>query len=151
MPSLMTNRGKYLILQGVFRNTGLPTNFYMALADQTTTPTVDHNIFSEHTEIPAGNGYTSGGISLARNGTDFDVLTEDDTNDRALVQAKDLVWTASGGNLPASGTGARWMDCLDDNVTIGSRQIFGSFDLVSNRTVSSGQTLTIQNAEFRLT
>jgi len=151
MASLVTNRGKYLILQGVFRNAGLPTSFYMALADQTTTPTVDHNAFSEHTEVPAGNGYTSGGIALARNATDWDVLTEDDTNDRALVQAKDLVWTASGGNLPASGTGARWLDCLDDNVTIGSRQIFGSFDLVSNRTVSDGQTLTIQNPEFRLT
>jgi len=151
MASLMTNRGKYLILQGVFRNTGLPTNIYMALADQTTTPTVDHNTFSEHTEIPAGNGYTSGGMSLARNATDWDVLTEDDTNDRALVQAKDLVWTAAGGNLPGSGTGARWLDCIDDNVTIGSRQIIGAFDLASNRTVSSGQTLTIQNAEFRLT
>ena len=151
MASLVTNRGKYLILQGVFRNMGLPASFYMALADQTTTPTVDHNAFSEHTEVPAGNGYTSGGIALARNATDWDVLTEDDTNDRALVQAKDLVWTASGGNLPASGTGARWLDCLDDNVTIGSRQIFGSFDLASNRTVSDGQTLTIQNAEFRLT
>src|SRR3989337_1388057 len=54
MASLVTNRGKYLILQGVFRNAGLPTSFYMALADQTTTPTVDHNAFNEHTKVPAG-------------------------------------------------------------------------------------------------
>src|SRR4030065_1478894 len=118
MASLVTNRGKYLILQGGFRNAGLPTSFYMALADQTTTPTVDHNAFNEHTEVPAGNGYTSGGIALARNATDWDVLTEDDTNDRALVQAKDLVWTASGGTLAASGTGDPWLPRPRHNHTI---------------------------------
>src|SRR4030067_541469 len=143
MASLVTNRGKYLILQGGSRTAGPPPSFYMALADQTTTPTVDHNAFNEHTEVPAGNGYTSGGIALARNATDWDVLTEADPNARALVQAKALVWTASGGTLPASGTGARWLDCLDDNVTIGSRQIFGSFDRGSNRTLFDGQQLTI--------
>ena len=56
-------------------------------------------------KIAAGNGYTANGISVARNTTDWDVLTQDDTNDRALVQLKNIVWTASGGPIPSSGGG----------------------------------------------
>lgn len=146
-----TNRGKYNALNILYRNGTEPTNFYAFLATSAATPTADTNTKSEMTEIATGNGYTAGGISLNRDATDFDVLTEDDTNDRALIQAKDLVWTASGGSLPGSGNGARWLITTDDNVTLGSREVYSFHDLVSDRTVSSGQTLTIQNAEWRLT
>lgn len=139
-----------MALQGVFRNTGLPTNFYVALCTSAVTPTADTNTLSELTEIAAGNGYTSGGISLARNATDFDVLTEDDANDRALTQIKDLIWTAAGGPIPASGGGARWAVITDDNATVGSRQVFAYWDLASDRSVASGQTLTLQNCELRI-
>lgn len=147
----LTNRGKYLMLQAYFRNTGAPTNFYAALVTSAVAPTVDTNTLSELTEIAAGNGYTSGGISLARNATDFDVLTEDDVNDRGEVQTKDLVWTASGGNLPASGSGARYLVITTDEVTVGNRQVVAFFDLVSDRTVSDGQPLTLQDATIRAT
>lgn len=146
-----TNRGKYLILQSFFRNTGAPTVFYLALFDSSVAPTADTNVVSDLGQIPAGNGYTSGGISVARNATDFDVLTEDDANDRALIQLKDEVWTASGGNLPGSGTGARYAGLTDDNATVGSRQVVAFFDLSSNRVVSDTQSLTLQNVEMRLT
>lgn len=148
-----TNRGKFLILQGVFRNTGLPTNFFIALVTSATAPTPDINTLSELTEIAAGNGYTAGGISLTKNATDFDVLTEDDagTNDRAFVQVKDVIWTAATGSLPASGNGARYAVLLDDNATVGSRQVLAYWDLTSDRVVSVGQTLTLQNCELRLT
>jgi hypothetical protein len=122
----------------------------MALCTSATTPTADTNTLSEMTQIASGNGYTTNGIQLTPNATDFDVFTEDDTNDRALIQIKDLVWTASGGNLPASGNGARWAVLTDDNATAGSRQIEDWFDLVSDRTVSDTQTLTLQNCEKRL-
>lgn len=146
-----TNRGKYLALGVFFRGVAAPTAFYMALVTSAAAPGADLNTLSELTEIAAGNGYTSGGISVARNATDFDVYTEDDANDRALIQIKDLVWTASGGTLPASGGGARYAVLTDDNVTVGSRQVVGFFDLSSDRSVSSGQTLTLQDCEFRLT
>jgi hypothetical protein len=115
------------------------------------TPTQDTNLKSELTEIATGNGYSLGGIAVARNSTDFDVLTEDDTNDWALIQLKDIVWTASGGSIPASGNGARWALLTDAHATPASREIIAYFDLVSDRTVSSGQTLTLQNCELRLT
>jgi hypothetical protein len=146
-----TNRGKFLILQGVFRNTGLPTNFFVALVTSATAPSDTTNVLSDLTEIAAGNGYTAGGISLTKNSTDFSTLTEDDVNHIAKILVKNLVWTASGGTLPASGAGARYAVLLDDNATVGSRQVLAFWDLVSNQIISSGQTLTLQNCELRFT
>lgn len=146
-----TNRGKMLILDTYFRAATPPTNFYVALVTSATAPTADTNTLSQLTEIAAGNGYTSGGISLSRNSTDFDTLTENDTNDRGELLIKDLVWTASGGPLPASGNGARYAVLTTDEVTVGNRQVIAFWDLTSDRSVSVGQTLTLQNCELRLT
>lgn len=145
-----TNKGKFRMLGWVFNGVSLPTNFYVALVTSATAPTADTNTLSQLTEITAGNGYTSGGISLSKNTTDFDVITEDDTNDRGHIEIKDLVWTASGGSLPASGNGARYAVLTDDNATVGSREVYAYWDLSSDRTVSSGQTLTLQNSALRL-
>ena len=146
-----TNRGKYHYLSQVVLNPTEKTNYYLALITDAAAPTVDTDTYTGLTEVPAGNGYTSGGLIIARNATDFDVVTEDDTNDVAYWQLKDMVWTASGGSLPASGTGARYAIFTDDNGTVASREVYHWFDLVSNRIVSSGQTLTLQNVEARLT
>lgn len=146
-----TNKFKYRLLGYLFRNQTRPTNLYAFLITSAVAPTADTNTKSELTEIATGNGYTAGGISLTPNATDFDVWTEDDTNDIAYVQIKDLVWTASGGNLPASGNGARYAVLTDDNATPASREVFTFWSLVSDRTVSDTQTLTLQNAEVRLT
>lgn len=146
-----TNRGKKILLEELFRNPAELTNFYVALVTSAAAPTADTNIFSELTEIANGNGYTTGGYALARNSTDIDVLTEDDTSDVAYVQVKDVVWTAAGGSLPGAGNGARYAVLLDDNITVGSRQVLAFWDLTSDRVVSSGQTLTLQNLELRLT
>ena len=153
MASSVTNRGKKQILGQQFRNDAEPTNYFLALALATPTPTVDVNLFAdaEVDEIVAGNGYTAGGISLARNSTDFDVLTEDDTNDRALIQLKNIVWTAAGGNLPASGAGARYAVLTDDNATQTLREVYTFWDLASDRTISDTQTLTLIDCEIRLT
>ena len=145
-----TNRGKYRILEAFYRNANVPTNLYIALITSAVAPGPDINTFSELTEIAAGNGYTAGGIQLNRNATDFDVLTEDDTNDRALIQLKDIVWTAAGGDLPASGNGARYSIIMDDNATQANRHILNYHDLVSDRVVSDTQALTLQNVEMRL-
>lgn len=148
--SLWTNRGKYNVLGRSYRGVSAPANFYVALVTSAAAPTADTNTLSELTEIAAGNGYTSGGIQLTPGATDYDVYTEDDTNDRALIQLRDLTWTASGGDLPASGNGARYAVHTTDEGTVGSRQVEQSWDLVSNRSVSVSQPLTLQNCEIRL-
>jgi hypothetical protein len=147
----VTNKGKARELNGFYRAQNIPTQFYLALVTAAAAPTVDTNTWSDISanEIAAGNGYTAGGQAVARNTTDWDVLTEDDTNDRGLVQMKDFSWTASGGPIPASGSGARYAVLMDDNGTAGSREVLIVFDLGSDRTVSSGQTLTLQNMERR--
>jgi len=147
----VTNKGKYRLLGLYFVAQTAPTNIYYRLHTNAVVPGADTNTASQLTQITAGNGYTTGGYQLARNGTDFDVLTEDDTGDQAYVQAKDMVWTASGGPIPASGDGISYGAFTDDNVTEGSREIVAYHDLSGPHSVSSGQTFTVQNAEVRLT
>ena len=151
MASSWTNKGLFKMLDHVFRGAALPTNYYVALCTSATAPTVDTNTLGELTQIAAGNGYTANGISLTKNATDFDVLTEDDSTDRAFVQIKDLTWTASGGPLPASGNGARWAVLTDDNATPASRLVYAWWDLSEDRSVSTGQPLTLQNCELEIT
>ena len=103
LAGFVTNRGRYRELNSFYRGQNTPGGFHIGLVKSAAAPTVDTNLWSDVSgqEIAAGNGYTANGISVARNTTDWDVLTEDDTNDRALVQFKNIVWTASGGPSPA--------------------------------------------------
>jgi len=144
----LTNRGLYRLLGIPFRAATAPANFYLALVTDASIAT-SINVFSEVTEIADTNGYTAGGISVARNATDFDVWTEDDGNNRAYVQLKDMVWTASGGPIPASGSGARNAILTDANATQALREIWGAWDLTSARVISDTQTLTLTNCEIR--
>lgn len=150
MPGI-TNRGKYAFLATYFRADAQfePTAFSARLVTAAVAPGPDTNLASELTEIAAGNGYTAGGISLGRNATDFDVITEDDVNDWAYIQIRDLVFTAGGGPIPATGDGAQTLIIADDDTTPNA---IGYMSLgASPVVVSDGQSLTLQNPEFRLT
>jgi hypothetical protein len=145
-----TNKGKYEVLGYAYVSGVVPTNYYIGLWTSATAPDQDINTFGQGTQINTGNGYADGGYQLTPGGTDFDVHTEDDTNDRGLVQIKDIVWTASGGPIPASGSGARYALLTDDNVTVANREVYHYWDLTSDRQVSDGQTLTLQDCEIRI-
>jgi len=150
---LWTNKGKFLLLDWVFGGEPLPDNFYVALVTADNVPTVDTNTLSELTEIADGNGYTEGGYELTPGDTDFDVFTEDDTNDRALVQLKDLVWTATGGTIPDSGNGARYAVLTDDSEesggVAGDRQVIAIWDLETDRVATVGFAITLADCELR--
>ena len=47
--------------------------------------------------------------------------------------------------------GARWALLTDDNVTVGSREVWYFFDLSSSRSVTDTQILTISNMLIYLT
>ncbi len=143
-----TNRGKYACLNQWAINVSPGTAYYMALVK--TTPDADDNLMVDLTQIALGNGYADGGLILNRNGTDFDVLTEDDGNDRALVQVKDIVWTASGGDLPSDSVGATYAVITDDDGVVADREVYHYGSLGGARVVSDTQTLTIQDFEIRL-
>lgn len=144
------NKGLFNMLGYSFVNVTVPTNYYVALVTSAVTPDADTNTLGQLTQIAVGNGYVDGGYELTPGATDFDVHTENDTDNRGEVQIKDLIWTASGGPIPATGDGARWAILTDDNATVGSREVMGYFDLTSDQAVSDGQTLTVQNMEMRL-
>jgi len=146
-----TNRGKFQALKRLHDGTALPTNYFIALVTSAFTPGPDTNVLGDLTEIAAGNGYTTGGFSLTKNSTDFDVAAENDASDFGSIQVKDVVFTASGGPIPSSGSGARFAVLTDDNVTIASREVYYFWDLTSDRTVSDSQTLTLQDLEIRIT
>ena len=145
----VTNRGKKVILNTYFRAdaTDEPTAFKMALVLAADPPVVDDKTLADVSEIATGNGYAAGGTAITRDATGFDVITEDDGADRGLVQAADVVYTASGGPIPASGLGARFACLMDDAST---PNMVAFFDLASDRTISNGQTLTLQVCEIRL-
>ena len=148
----MTNRGKKLLVDYYFRRQGtLPTNFYVAMVTSAIAPSPDTNLLSDLTQIAVGNGYADGGYQLTPNTTDFDVLTEDDTLDKAILQIKDVVFNAAGGPIPASGNGARYGALTDDNATVANRQVFFYWDFVSDRSVASGSPLTLQDLRMDLT
>lgn len=145
MASGSTDRGKFQMLKYAFDATTVPSTYYLALCTATTTPTKATNLLSDLTEVSAGNGYSSGGNALTAD-TDFTVAEEDSTVGASVI-VSDQTWTASGGNLP-SGDGARWAVLLDGNTS--SSNVLGYFDLTSARTVSDGQTLTVQACEIDL-
>lgn len=145
-----TNRGAKRVFGIAFPATNVPTHWYAVLCTSASAPSRTTNTMAELTEIAAGNGYTSGGFQLTRNGTDWDTLNEDDSTHFASVLAKDITWTASGGSLPVSGSGARYLVITDDNVTLNSREVIGYFDLGGDTSVSIGQPLTITDAGFKI-
>jgi hypothetical protein len=128
-----------------------PANIYVALCTSTSAPSPDTDTLGQLSEIAAGNGYSSGGFQLTPNNTDFDASGEDDASDYGFIQIKDVSWTASGGSLPASGNGARYAVLTDNNATVGNRQVVAFWDLTSDRQVSDGQTITLQDLEQRIT
>jgi hypothetical protein len=150
-----TNRGKTRLLEwGYIREHAggaLPTNLYVALVTSGINPDQDINTLGELVQIETGNGYADGGYSLTPGATDFDYLNEDDATDIGQVQVKDVVWTASGGELPSGGSGARFAVLTDDDGTIANREVLCYWDLSSDRVVSDGQTLTLQDCELQLT
>lgn len=145
-----TNRGKFRMLQSFYRGVNTPSTFYVALVTATVVPTAATNTLSQLAEIAAGNGYTAGGIAVARSAVAWDVLIEDDTLNQARVQAADIVWTPSGGPIPSSGAGATYAVLLDDNVTPANRDVIAYATLTPGPvTVSDTQPLTLQNLEFQ--
>ena len=157
MSSGVTNTGKIRILEHAFRNTRDTAAFdtvgiwYMALSDSTAVFTAVSATFDTASEVAVGNGYTGGGDTIGRDTTDWDTLSIDTTSDYGFIRLKDLVWTASGGNLPDTGLGAQFAVLLGNDTAIGSRQVYAWFDLTEARTIGSGATLTLQDMEIRLT
>lgn len=144
-----TNKGKAEVLKRAFQGTAAPANHYVALVTAATAPTADTNTLDELTEIASGNGYAPTRVALPASTSGWDTVSpEDDAGDYGFLQAVDVVWTASGGSLPASGSGARYAVLLDaDSPTA---NVLAWWDLSSDQSISDTQTLTLQDCEIRI-
>ena len=137
-----TNKGKAKLLRNFFQSETPPTNLYVYLVTSATAPTADLNTLGQLTEISE----TGKEFQLSLNTTDFDTSvsdSEDDTNDKGVMKIKDCTFAGPVTN-------ARYAVLVDDNGTEGSREVYCYWDLGSNRSVSSGQTLTLQDLEMNL-
>jgi len=142
-----TNKGKAEVLKRAFQGTAAPANHYVALVTSAVVPTADTNTLDELTEIAAGNGYSRIALPASTSGWDT-VSPEDDANDYGFLQAVDVVWTATGGSLPASGDGARYAVLLSSDSPTG--EVMAWWDLASDQSISDTQTLTLQDCEVRI-
>lgn len=144
-----TNRGLLRVLDCALRGAA-PANLHVALVTATTAPSPTTNTLGDLQEIAAGNGYTAGGVTIARDAVDWDVLTEDDGAGRAFAQMKNVVLTASGGPIPASGGAARSVVLLGPHATPASREVWAYWTEGAGFTIPSGQSLTIIDYELAL-
>src|SRR3970282_2270562 len=106
MASGLTNRGKIRLLEMAFRNTkdtaAIDTSpLFISLVTIAVSLCVDTT-----TQIVTGNGYTDGGLDIDRDTVDWDTLAISSATAYGYIRLKDVVWTASGGSIPASGNGA---------------------------------------------
>lgn len=143
MSSGWTNRGLKCILNTYFRadTTDEPEGFKLALITAGT-PGADTNTMSGLTELANANGYTTDGKAVARSSAGFDVIQEDDENDRAYIQLADVTWDITGSGV----SGITYALLMDDAAT---PNVIAFFDLNGPVSQVAGQPLTIQNAELR--
>lgn len=90
MADALYNKGKFELMSG---NIDFDADtLKVALVTSTYTPNIDtDHFYSDLTnEVANGNGYTTGGATLTSV-----TVTEDDTNDRAYLDAADLTWSSS--------------------------------------------------------
>lgn len=151
MANGVTNRGRAILLGLALRNsfTGFTTKFKLHLVTAAAEPTVDTNTLSELTEIGTGNGYGTDGIDVARSGSGFDAPSEDDSGDKAICALVDVVLTASGGAIPASGSAARYAVLTTDEGTKANRQVVAWWD--AQPALVDGQSYTLDSPALELT
>ena len=142
----ITLQGMYDLQDIALRGATPPTNLYLALV--ASTPDKNTDTLSDLTEIAAGNGYTSGGYQLNRDTTDWPSLVKGTSDVTATL--KELLFTASGGAMPPSGTGATYAVLTTDGATVADRKVWAYWALGTTRTVVDGQALKITNARLKL-
>ena len=140
MASVVTNRGKLHILTMAFRNTNPPDGsaFKVTLLNNSVSPNEDTN-----TQNDVSGGVIGTAADVTRDASGFNVATEDDSNDKALIQVKDV-------DFAGALTNARYAILTDANSTANDRVVYAVWDFGENKSVSAGQTLTLQDLEINL-
>jgi len=105
----------------------------LKIALTNTAPTATNTIFSNITEIAAGNGYTAGGATVT-----VTTSTETSGTYSLIGSAANPTWTASGSVGPF-----RYVVLYDSTPTTPLKPLIGYWDYGSNLTLSTGNTFTV--------
>src|SRR6185437_331071 len=105
----------------------------LKIALTNTAPTATNTIFSNITEITAGNGYTAGGATVT-----VTTSTETSGTYSLIGSAANPTWTASGSVGPF-----RYVVLYDSTPTTPLKPLIGYWDYGSNLTLSTGNTFTV--------
>ena len=103
----------------------------LKIALTNTAPSATNTVFSNITEIAAGNGYTAGGATVTVSSS-----TETSGTYSLIGSAANPTWTASGTVGPF-----RYV-VLYDNTPV-NKNLIGYWDYGSNLTLASGNTFTV--------
>lgn len=97
------------------------------------TPNEDHTQYSDVSayEVANGNGYTTGGVEVAM------TVTDDDTNNRVIIDSANPSWTASGGSIGPFRYAVWYDDTHVNDVLI------YIFDFGSNQTANDGSDISV--------
>lgn len=97
-----------------------------------TAPTAANAIFSDLTEITAGNGYTAGGAAATN--------TYSASAGTGTMAGTAIVWTASGGTIGPF----RYVDIYNSTQTTPLKPLMGWWDYGSSITLQIGETFTVK-------
>lgn len=155
MAGLFYNRGKTRWAEYFSERTTTSRDFKVGLVKDTYTPNADDNLWGDagvsSNEIATGNGYSAGGAAVTSDSTGFPTNTEDDTNDRNDLVLKDVTWTPSGGPIPSSGAGARWIVLYEDGATKHLICVWDAEDVLgSGGRINSTVGITLSGFKMRL-
>lgn len=128
MAAFFTATGRAHILSK-FQGVAAPTNYYLVLITAAAAADEDTATFLGLTEIAAGNGYSSGGISVDPNATDFPTLTVDNGSGQTELLMKTFELLATGGPIPASGAGISQIVLTDDDAVLNDRPVYHVWDI----------------------
>lgn len=91
MASLIYNSYKLKLGDSSTKINWASDTFKVALVTSTYSPSADnHDFFDDITNEVSGTGYTAGGATLASV-----TITQDNTDDEAVIDAADVTWTTS--------------------------------------------------------
>ena len=145
MASGWTNRGLKCVLNAYCRADGSdePAGFKLILIVTGNTPDSDTTVVSGLTELANGNGYTTGGATVARSSSGFEAVGEDQTNNRATIELQDVTWNITGAGV----SGIQYAILVDDAAT---PNVIAYFDLNGPKEQVAGQPFTVKDATLRL-
>lgn len=143
MANTWTDYGLSRMLDITFRGATAGTACSVHLLSSLTGADTDTELWAgiSGNEVAAGTGYGSATITM--DATGFDVLADDAVNNRQYLQLRDVVWTASGGDIAAAGAAL----VITDG---GTDYVYAIFDFGGTVTATDGGTFTLQNCELRV-